>query len=287
MDRMRQLQQDEKIDLVVNRRVSLRVYANCRPHVFQTAKLQKGAIIVCNGMELVEEGLGIGVPVCRYRDGTRFSLSAETYVNDSETNPRITKIYDLNAIASKRFRGTRIRRGRYLANLLKVLEKWYRGLRRYTAEATLMLDMLSLLGMKNEYLESHSKGRITVTYCCSGRELKINAALDRLCHEGLQSVAFANEQGGRLFDEYTDSTGIRLHGREVEPWRITRAERAALHSRELGVGFSLQRPTGWQIVRGREVVRDRISWSGLDLLYNGIPQTPEYRVQIIGDSTID
>ena len=284
---MRHLRLDEKIDVSINSRVSLRIYADSRPHVLQIAKLQKGVILVCDGKELVEEGLGLGVPVCRYKDGTHFSLSADTFVDDSRSAPSIIKIYDMDGIASKRFRGVPIRRGRYLAGLLKVLEKVYRAIRRFRVNATLTLDLLSLLGMTNEYLASRSKGRIVVTYFPSGRSLQINADLEGLSQEGLQSVVFANEESGRLFSKYTDSTGIKLHGGEIEPWRTTLAEWASLHAPEFDLGFSLRRPSGWLIVRGREVVRGRISWSGVDLLYKGMPQALEYRVQIIEGSVVD
>lgn len=284
---MRRLRLDEKIEVSVDSRVSFRIYADSRPHVLQTANLQKGLILVCNGKELAEEGLGLGVPVCLYRDGAHFSLSADTFVDDSRSSLSIIKIYDMDGIASKRFRGVPIRRGRFLAGLLKFLEKAYRALLVFRVNATLMLDLLSLLGMTNEYLASGSKGQIAVTYCPGGRSLQINADLEGLSQEGLQTVVFANEESGRLFSRYTDSTGIELHGGEIEPWRTTLAEWASLHAPELGVGLRLRRPSGWLIARGREVVRDRISWSGLDLTYKGIPQTLEYQAQIIEGSAID
>jgi hypothetical protein len=283
MDPLKRLQLDEKIDLRVASRLALRFYADSRPHTFQTGGLHKGAIVVCNGTELVEEGLGIGVPVCRYQDGTRFSLSADTFLDDSDENPTLIKIYDMNGIASKRFRGLPIRRGSSLARLLKVLEKGYRGLRRFRTVATVMLDILSLFGMRNEYLESPSKGQVAVTYRRNGRGLQIEATLDELSREGLQNVVFANEQGGRLFNEYEDSTGIRLHDTQIEPWRTTQAEWASLRSRAFGVGFRLNRPGGWLMVRGREVVRNRISWSGLDLSCGELPQKLEYLVEIAGE----
>jgi hypothetical protein len=285
IDRMKRLRIDEKIDLLLDSKFTLRIYADCRPRVFQTAKLQKGAIIVHNGMELVEEGLGIGVPVCRYRDGTRFSLSAETFVDDSNTNPTVVKIFDMNGVASKRFRGSPMRRNSCLTRLLKLMEKGYRRVRRFRTEATLMLNVFSLLGMRNEYSESGSKGQITVTYCRSGRELKINATVDGLSSEGLESIVFANEQGGRIFGEYADSTGIELHERQIEPWQMTEAKWASLHSGMYDIGFTLHRASGWLIVRGREVVRDRISWSGLDLFRSRTPQALEYLVEIGGASS--
>jgi hypothetical protein len=149
----------------------------------------------------------------------------------------------------------------------------------------MMLKTLSLLGMRNEYLESRSKGQVSVTYRRSSRGLEIQASLDKLSREGLQNIVFANEQGGRLFNEYEDSTGIRLHDSQIEPWRPIQAEWASLHSRAFGVGFRLNRPSGWHIVRGREVVQDRISWSGLDLSCTELPRTLEYLVEIIGEGT--
>lgn len=73
LGQMRQLIHCEKAEFALSPKVSIRVYADCRPHILQTTKLQKGAILVFNGRELVEEGLGIGAPVCLYGDGARFS----------------------------------------------------------------------------------------------------------------------------------------------------------------------------------------------------------------------
>jgi hypothetical protein len=282
---MKRLQLNQTTDMRFGPGLSLRFYADSRPHAFQTARLHKGAVVVCNGAELVEEALGFGVPVCRYLDGTRFSLRAETFIDDSKENPTLTKIYDMNGVASKRFRGLRIGRESPLARLLGVPEKGYRGFRRFRTEATMMLDIVSLLGMRNEYLESRSKGRVAVTYREIDRCLRIEAALHELSREGLQSIVFANEQGGRSFSEYKDSTGIKLHDRQIEPWQAAEAEWASLHSRVFDVGFRLTPPSKWLIVRGREVVRDRISWSGLDLFCADPPQVVEYLIEIVGGCT--
>ena len=281
---MKRLQIDEKIDLKFGPRLSLRFYAECRPHALQTARLHKGAIFVYDGSELVEEALGIGVPVCRYQDGTRFSLSADTFVGDSDDN--LVKIYDMNGIASKRFRGVPIRRGSPIGRLLKNLEKGYLGLRGLGIEAAMMLNTLSLLGMRNDYQESRSKGQVAVTYRRSSAGLKIEASLRELSCEGLRSIVFANEQGGRVFNEYEDSAGTRLHDTQIEAWRTIRAEWASLHSGAFGVGFRLYRPNGWTIARGREIVRDRISWSGLDLFCEKLPRSLEYSVEIVGGDAL-
>jgi hypothetical protein len=279
---MRRLQLDEKIDLRLGPRLALRFYADCRPHVLQTARLHKGGILVCNGSELVEEGLGIGVPVCRYQDGTRFSLRADTFLEDSE-NPRLVRIYDMNGIASKRFRGSSIRRGSSPASLLKILEEGYRGLRKVRVGAAMIMDTLSLLGMRNDYMESRSRGQVAVTYHRSSKGVRIEANLGELSREGLQSIVFANEQGGSIFNEYEDSTGLRLHDTQIEAWRTIRAEWASLYSRLFVAGFRIIRPNGWHIIRGREAIKNRICWSGLDLFCDEFPQTLDYSVEIVGE----
>jgi hypothetical protein len=279
---MMKLGRDAKIDLTHDRRLALRFYGDAQPHMLQTANLQKGAIVVCDGEELVEEGLGIGVPVCKYHDGTRFSLVANTFFDDSDAGPRIVKIYEMNGVASKRFRQLRIRRGTFLAHLLKILEKGYRGLSRWNTDTTIMLRILSIFGMRNEYAISSSKGRIMVSYHKNSTSLEVKVDFHELSHEGLQSIVLANEQGGMLFNEYQDSTGITLYSEQIEPWRTTQATWASLCSQISNVRFKLHRPNHWIIVRGREVVRNRISWSGLDLYCEDAPGTLEYSVEISG-----
>jgi len=281
---MRQLRLGEQIDLVLSPELAIRVYANCRPHVLQTTRLQKGAILVSNGRELVEEGLGMGAPVCLYPDGARFSLSAATFVNESETSPSVVKIYSMNAIESKRFRNGFMRPRSCAKCFLRILEKAYRGARSLHVGAATMLGAVSMMGLRNEYVESCSKGQIQVTYAARKRDIRINVNFESLVTQGLRTLILENEQGGTLFTEYSDSSGGKLRGRKIEPWRATSAEWATLRSQQCGAGFRLHRPDGWRIVRGREVVKNRISWSGLNLVHDGIriPKTVEYHIETFG-----
>jgi len=283
----RRLRSDEKVDIALDPTVSIRVYADCRPHLLQTTNLQKGLVLIWRGNELIEEGLGFGVPVCRYRDGTRFSLRADTYVDDSRGFLSVRKVYDMNGIVVKRLRGFQIRRGSYLGRFLSLLERAYRRVRRLQAGAVLMLGLFSVIGIRNEYQESISKGQIAVTYQLDSGGLQVKATLDSLVTDSVESFVFGNEQGGRLFTEYSDSCGVKLKGSQIEPWRPTPAEWATLTCPEAGLGFKVHKPQGWRIVRGREVIEQRISWSGLDLVSNKIPTRAEYRVEILGDAADD
>jgi hypothetical protein len=282
---MRQLSINEKIEIPLTSRVSIRIYANCRPHALQTMKLQKGGVLVVSGRELTEEGLGLGFPVCLYEDGARFSSNAVTFVDDSKTVPSVTKIYDMNAIESKKFRGAVIRRGSNSERVLRTLEKAYRNVQRLHVGATMMLDVVSMLGLRNEYVECRSKGKISVTYERNEEALRINVSFERLVPEHLQALIVGNEQGGTLFTEYSDPF-VRLEGKEIEPWKPTSAEWATLSCPEYDVRFKLRRSDGWRIIRGREVVENRISWSGLSLMCDGVPvsKTLSYTIELFGDA---
>lgn len=284
---MRQLRLNEKVEFSVGPKVTIRFYADCRPNALQTSKLQKGGVLVFNGMELVEEGLGIGAPICLYGDGARFSLNATTFVNDS-SDLSVIKIYSMSAMESKRFRGANIRHGGYASQFLRSLEKAYRGIRSLQLGATAMLRVVSMMGLRNEYVEGRSKGQIAVTYQPSNGGLVVNVDFHNIETDDLRSLILGNEQGGRLFTNYSDSSGVKMSGREIEPWKPTSAERATLFCPATGVGFRLRRPSGWQIVRGREVVTSRISWAGLNLKRDTFPtsKTVRYSVKVFRGSSI-
>jgi hypothetical protein len=276
---MRRLTSEEKVDFCVSPILSIRIYADSRPCVLQTSKLQKGAVLVHKGMELAEEGLGIGAPICLFSDGARFSMNAATFVDDTKSVLSVTKIYAMDAIESKRFRDARIRRGSCAARFLRILEDVYRRVGSLHVVATMMLSLASTMGLRNEYVESCSKGKISVTYEQNEDGLQITVDFHGLLNKGLRALVIGNEQGGRLFTEYSDSFGVKLEGDQIEPWSPTSANWAILSSPRLGVGFRLCRPDGWRIVRGREIIGNRVSWSGLNLMYDGGPPSKVLRYQ--------
>ena len=283
---MRTLLIDEKIEFPLTSRVSIRIYADTRPHALQTMRLQKGGILVVDGRELAEEGLGLGFPVCLYQGRACFALNATTLVDDSNAFPSVTKIFDMNAIELKRFRGTAIESDSYSEHAIRALESAYRTMGRLHV-ARIMLDVASKLGLSNEYMGCPSKGQVSVSYERKGGALRITVGFDSLVLNHLQAIVIGNEQGGTLFNRYSDPF-VRLEGKEIEPWRLTSVEWAALGCPVYGVGFKLRRVDDWQIIRGREVVENRVSWSGLNLMRDGVPESKRfsYDIELVGDSRI-
>jgi hypothetical protein len=248
--------------------------------------LQKGAHLVIGGVEVAEEGVGIGAPVCLYRDGAHFSADAVTFLNPSKNRPSAVKIYDMNAVEAKTFRGNTIKRASFIRRFLRILERAYRESRGPRFGQEIMLKLVSFVGLRNEYSRSTSKGQVSVTYEPRERELRVTVDFEGLARDGLQAIMIGNEQGGRVFTEYGDSSGQRRDGRQIEAWKLASANWASLWSPKDNVGFKLKMESeGWRIVRGREVVENRISWSGLNLISERLPlsSTLTYRVEFLGD----
>jgi hypothetical protein len=65
----------------ISKSIALRIYSDTLPRNQKTANLQKGLILLCNGLELVGEGIGFGVAIAKYAGETFFSGSASLQIN--------------------------------------------------------------------------------------------------------------------------------------------------------------------------------------------------------------
>jgi len=57
----------------------------------ETAPLHKGLVLVLDNNEVVEEGMGFGVPVVKYHDKTYFSSSADVSIQKKPFNKHYKK----------------------------------------------------------------------------------------------------------------------------------------------------------------------------------------------------
>jgi len=93
----------EAITLQMGNRLSVRLYRDARPNYLEIAPLQKGLVLIFEGEELIEEGIGFGVPVVKYADKTYFSSSAEASVQENGNLCTLEKRFTLDTVSRKRF----------------------------------------------------------------------------------------------------------------------------------------------------------------------------------------
>ena len=74
---LRLVDQENPVTIPLNHTLSIRLYSDCRPHCMETAALQKGLVLMRDGKELIEEGMGFGVPIAKYTDKTYFASTAK------------------------------------------------------------------------------------------------------------------------------------------------------------------------------------------------------------------
>ncbi|MCL4430219.1 MAG: hypothetical protein M1167_05655, partial [Chloroflexi bacterium] len=95
------LQKPITIDLTD--RLSVRLYTDCRPSCLETGALQKGLVMLLDDRELIEEGVGFGVPIVKYADKTFFSSTADVSIRKIGSACTLTKLYRLDTVSLKKF----------------------------------------------------------------------------------------------------------------------------------------------------------------------------------------
>ena len=91
------------VTLQLTDRLSVRIYKDCRPSCLETGALQKGLVLLLDGRELIEEGVGFGVPVVKYEDKTFFSSKADVSIQETGSDYTLTKVFTLDTVSLKKF----------------------------------------------------------------------------------------------------------------------------------------------------------------------------------------
>ena len=101
--KLRSVNLHKPITVPLNDRLSVRIYADSRPHCMETAPLHKGLVLLLDNQEVIEEGMGFGVPVAKYEDKTYFSSSANVETQKNQSIYYVKKTYILDAVSRKKF----------------------------------------------------------------------------------------------------------------------------------------------------------------------------------------
>jgi hypothetical protein len=230
----------------------------------ETAPLHKGLVLMLDNQEVIEEGMGFGVPVVKYIDKTYFSSLAYVSIQKNQSIHTIKKTYVLDAISRKKFwRSTYIDDDVYsLAR--KTFAKLYLKHKNVSPLFNNVMMLRNMAKIKTEFQKVKPKGKVTVNYEIQPAVIKVSVDFSDLMLDDCEELLVLNEQGSNIFDKYVDSSGLKLAGSKIGGWGPVTADIAFLLSSKKKIGFCLQKNKRATLFRGWENTRRRFSWAGLN-----------------------
>jgi hypothetical protein len=248
------------ITFKLNGALAVRVYRDNKPCCLETALLQKGLVLVHNGKELIEEGIGFGVPVVKYLDKTLFSRTAQIVTGNEHS---IEKHFLLDTISTKRLHKTRVNDNFYEA-IHKLFEKAYLGHQTMQPLNNKIMELRDLLKIKTEFQSVKPRGLVKIKYTLLDDAVEVSADFSGLTAlEDCIELLVLNEQGANSFGCYRDTDGLRLFDGRIGAWDLVSAKTASLTNRAGDLGFSLKPESSTKLFRGWEKTKNRFSWAGL------------------------
>lgn len=258
--------------------LSVRLYPDSRPNHLETSPLHKGLVLLRNGKELIEEGVGFGVPVVKYSDKTFFPGQASVHFNDGCT---FTKVYVLNMVSVKKLGAAGYIDDRLYSTLRRNFEKLYLQ-KKFKAVFNKVMEVRDALKVTTEFQAVKPRGTVAVTYSCQTNSVNIKADFSDLSLDGCRELLMLNEQGSSYFQKYTDSNGNTLIGATIGAWDKADAEFASLQNTCGSLRFGVSKRPGAVLYRGFERTRKRFSWAGLSYSVKPGIKNFEYLIDLEG-----
>ncbi len=267
----------EPITVNLTKRLSVRLYRDRGPNFLETGPLHKGLVLLLDGKELVEEGVGFGVPVAKYVDKTFFSGSAEVSVNPDGS---LCKVYKLDTVSIKKFgKATYINDGLY-SPLRKTFHLLYTKHKQLNGLFNKIMELRNFANVKTDFITVKPRGTITVMYQFQQTGIKVTADLSNLELKTCKELLILNEQGSSVFQVYTDSNGETVNGNKIGAWDEINPKQAWLKSSNGLVSFGVADKVGARLFRGWEHTRNRFSWAGLSYSLSPKKRVFEYDISL-------
>lgn len=259
--------------------ISLKVYSSTNPQNMKIADLQKGLILSCNGIDVIGEGTGFGVPIAKYSDETVFSGSSTLHIHKEENVVEIRKEFFMDLIARDRFRNLKLENPRIRALFDHVSGLPQRN--KCLAYSILIVKGLSFkFGVGSSFVRSPNKGSVVVSYILDRNRIRVKLNFNQLERKNLGKIFVLNEQGAHFFSTYSDSEGLRLKDGEIGIWENVTAKSAKIANVQNKIGFCLKNIEGTVLRRGREVMEGSLDWIGLDYELDPKHNHFEYEIEL-------
>jgi hypothetical protein len=267
------------VTMDLNDKLSVRLYYDNKPNCLETAQLHKGLVMVYDGLELIEEGIGFGVPVVKYNDKTYFSGKAKASIKESEDNIILEKQFVLDTVSRKRFFKAYVNDDFY-SLIHKLFEKGYLGHDTLLPINNKIMELRDLFKIKTDFQKVEPRGTVTTQYIFEPNKIKINVDFSKLNFKDCMQTLVLNEQGASGFGNYSDSSNLKLAGRQIGAWAQVMAKEASLTSLGGALTFTLQSSKSANLFRGWEKTKNRFSWAGLSYALDAETKLFNYTINI-------
>ncbi len=250
---------------------------------FPTRRLQKGLLLLLEGEDMAEEGVGFGVPILKRGIQTIFPGGMDLTGRRRGAVWEVTAVFDMNLVERLARPGGGSLKPRVLyaaKNSLAALHRRFPLLRRPLTATSVALRRT--FNWATTFEEAGFRAALKVTYVIDDEEGRIDIAVDLtgLATDGVTEAVVMNEQGARHFDRYRDSDGTALRGEAIGTWDEVTAAEAAFVSTNDRVAFSLGQAQGARLSRGRELIGSRVAWSGFGYSFPPTLKEFSYTVRI-------
>jgi len=99
--------------------------------------------------------------------------------------------------------------------------------------------------------------------------IHVDVDISNMKTEGCTEVNIMNELGANHFNRYSDSNGLFLKGNSIGTWEEIFADEVSFIDPCDKIAFTLKQVKGARMFRGRELVKNRLAWSGLAYKLSG------------------
>ena len=222
------------------------------------------------GLDLAEEAVGFGLPVLKQGLQAIFAGNIELDLSHRDSTWAVTAFYGMNLVEKIARPGTASVRSKNLYALKNYLAAMIRQVPHLRAPLTMLSGVLRrLFGWETIYEVMESCARVKMEYTLDEQNgvLVVEADLADVSPGSISEAIIMNEQGAHAFDQYRDSSGIRLSGKKIGCWDEVTAEEASFASSVYPIAFTLPRLAGARLFRGRELIGSRLAWSGFGYSY--------------------
>jgi hypothetical protein len=250
---------------------------------YPTARLRKGWLLIQSGQALVEEAVGLGVPVLKRGLQTIFPGSVELATSGGGPVYDVTATFLLNLEEKIAQPAARSIQSAWLYAVKNTLAAVIRQAPLLRGPLTALSNALrSAFGWQTLFERAAFAATVRITYSVDTRSGVMNVKVDAggLSNRGVTEVVVMNELGARAFDHYHDASGLSLHGPAIGCWDEVAAEQATFVSAAHHLAFTLPRIDGARLYRGRELIGARLAWAGFGYSFSPTEGDLRYTLKI-------